>query len=71
MLYEVITTTTPSISAQISSTTLSSRFKTAAIVEGVISQAFCMAMARWETNFSPSSKLKAPLATKAERNNFV
>ena len=51
-----------------SSTILSSKFKTAAIVLGVISQAFCIAIARWETSFKPSSKDKVPLATKAENS---
>src|SRR5690606_30216293 len=61
-------TTTPSIEAQMSSTTLSSKFKTAAIVEGVISQAFCIAIARFDTNFNASSKDNVPLATKAENS---
>ncbi|MNE09379.1 hypothetical protein D3C80_1020520 [compost metagenome] len=38
------------------------------MVDGFISQAFCMANALWETNFNPSSKDKAPLATKAENS---
>src|SRR5690606_28923014 len=61
-------TTTPSIDAQISSTTLSSKFKTAAMVDGVISQAFCIAIARLDTNCKSSSKYKVPLATKAENS---
>ena len=40
----------------------------AAMVEGWASQAFCMAMARAYTSFSPSSNDKAPAATKAENS---
>ena len=51
-----------------SSTIASSRPKTAAIVEGAISQAFCIAKARLETNFSPSSKVKTPFVTNADNS---
>jgi len=37
----------------------------AAIVEGFCSQAFCIAIARFDTSFSPSSKPSAPAATSA------
>ena len=51
-----------------SSTILSSKFKTAAMVEGVISHAFCIAKALLETNTKASSKDKAPFATNAENS---
>ena len=54
--------------AQISSTFSSGRARTAAIVEGVASHAFCMACARLDTNTNPSSKERAPAATKAENS---
>ena len=40
----------------------------AAMVEGVASQAFCIAIARAYTSFNPSSKLNAPAATNAENS---
>ena len=40
----------------------------AAIVEGCISQAFCMAMARAYTSLRPSSNDRAPAATRAENS---
>ena len=51
-----------------SSTVLSSSFSTAAMVDGVRSQHFCMALARAMTSLRPSSKLMAPAATKAENS---
>ena len=54
--------------AQISSTFSSGKANTAAIVEGVASQAFCIAWARLETNTKPSSKERAPAATRAENS---
>ena len=38
------------------------------MVEGSASQAFCIAIARLETKIRPSSKVKAPLATRAENS---
>ena len=58
-------TTTPSIALHISSTVASGRPMMAAIVDGFCSQAFCIAIARFETRLRPSSKLRAPAATSA------
>ncbi len=38
------------------------------MVEGAISQAFCIAKARLETSLNPSSKDKTPFATKADNS---
>ena len=64
------TQTFPSLEtvAQTSSTFSSGRPMMAAIVPGFFSQAFCMALARAATSFSPSSKLSAPAATSAENS---
>ena len=40
----------------------------AAMVEGFISQAFCIAKARLETRLTPSAKSMAPAATNAENS---
>ena len=40
----------------------------AAIVDGAASQAFCIAIARFETSFRPSSNDNAPAATRAENS---
>ena len=54
--------------SQTSSTASSLSPRTAAIVEGSISHAFCMAIARAYTNFNPSSNDRAFEATKAENS---
>jgi hypothetical protein len=51
-----------------SSTSSSAKANTAAMVEGLISQAFCMALARMLTSFKASSKASVPFATKAENS---
>ena len=56
------------ISAQILSATSSGNPKMAAMVEGFISQALCMAEARMLTNFSASSNVIEPLTTSAENS---
>ena len=58
----------PEVFAQTCSTIASSKPKTAAMVLGCNSQAFCMAKARLETNFKPSSNVNDPLATNAENS---
>lgn len=51
-----------------SSVLLSSNPMTAAIVEGVVLQASCIAIARWYTNCRASSKAKVCAATRAENS---
>ena len=58
----------PSVRLQISSTCSSERPRTAAIVDGLASQAFCMAMALVLTSFNAFSKLNAPAAVNAENS---
>ena len=55
-------------SAQISSTFSSGKPMMAAIVPGLASQSFCIALARAATSFKPSSKAMAPAATNAENS---
>ncbi|MNY63531.1 hypothetical protein D3C86_2005040 [compost metagenome] len=61
-------TTTSSIEAHMSSTTLSSKPKIAAIVDGCNSHAFCIALARAITSLNASSKFNVPLATNEENS---
>ena len=61
-------TTSPLNSAQTFSICSSLKPKTAAIVLGSISHAFCMANARLETKDKPSCQLNPPEATKAENS---
>ena len=56
----------PFILEQIFSTTISSSPRIAAIVEGVSSQAFCIANARLCTNSKPSSNFRHLLETRAD-----
>ena len=58
----------PSTLLQMSSTCSSDRLRIAAIVDGVASQAFCIAMARLLTKISAFSKLSAPAAVSAENS---
>ena len=54
--------------AQASSTSSSEPPRTAAIVPGRSSQAFCMASARFATSLRPASNVMAPVAVSAENS---